>query len=448
MKVLFVTHLYPPSGLGGTEVYTHGLATGLLQEGHDVRVLCTEEWDDGPQYWNGIADRVYEGVPVRRVRLNWTRAPDVNRYLYDNPVVDEYLGRYLAELRPDIVHVTSCNTLSASVIAAARRAALPVVVTLTDFWFMCPQVTLLRSDGRPCDGNVVPAECLECLLRNAKAYRWLTRLMPAVTARRVLEVLSRAGAVTRWPGLRGMALNMVDRRVALRRALEQADRVLIGSSSARRLFVESGVARTIDVVPYGHDLRWLDGYGGKTSSAVTRFGFIGQISPMKGPHILIEAYEEACGGGEARLLVYGNLDRDPHFGGRLRTLAEGRPDVEFRGTYAHGESARVFSEIDVLVVPSLWHDYPLVISEAFAAQTPVIASDFGGMGEFVRDGVDGLLFERGSVAGLAGQLRRILSEPGLLARLRAGVPPVKTMRDAVVEMEAIYRSIAPVQRRK
>lgn len=447
MKVLFLTHLYPPTGVGGTEVYTHGLAAGLVQNGHEVQVLCTGDWDDGPRHWNGHVDCVVERVPVRRLRLNWTKAPDVNRHLYDNATIAAYLARYLAEVRPDVVHVTSCNTLSASVIAAVKRAALPVVLTLTDYWFMCPQVTLLRSDGRPCDGNVPPVECLRCLLHDAKAYRWLTRVMPTPTALCLLDVLSRVGGVTRLPGLRGMALNMIDRRAVLRRALAQADRVLIGSESARRLFVENGVSRTIDVVHYGHDLRWLDDYSGKSPSAATRFGFVGQISPMKGPDILIEAYKEACRVGEARLLIYGNPDRHPPFGRRLRSMATGRPDIEFRGSYAHAESARVFSEMDVLVVPSLWHDFPLVISEAFAAQTPVIAADFGGMRELVRHGVDGLLFERGSVADLARQIRRVLSEPGLLARLRAGVPPVKTMRDAVVEMEEIYRSVAPVQRR-
>lgn len=448
MKVLFLTHLYPPTGLGGTEVYTHGLAAGLVQNGHEVQVLCTEEWDDGPRYWNGQADRVYAGVPVRRLRLNWTKAPDVNRYLYDNPLIAEHLARYLAEVRPDIVHVTSCNTLSASVIGAAKRAGVPVIVTLTDFWFVCPQVTLLRSDGRTCDGNVPALECLECLLRGTKAHRWLTRALPASTALRLLDGVSRLPAVARWPGLRGMALNMADRKTVLRCALEQADVVLIGSESARRLFQNAGVSRTIDVVRYGHDLGWVDGYRGKFPSRAVRFGFIGQIAPMKGAHVLIEAYVNACSTGEAMLLVYGRLDKDPRYGQVLRALAAGRADVEFRGTYAHGDSARVFSEIDVLVVPSLWHDYPLVIGEAFAAQTPVIASDFGGMREFVRDGVDGLVFERGSVAGLAGQMRRVLSESELLATLRAGIPCVKRMREAVEEMERIYRSILPARRRR
>jgi len=63
------------------------------------------------------------------------------------------------------------------------------------------------------------------------------------------------------------------------------------------------------------------------------------------------------------------------------------------------------------------------------------------MSESVQDGMSGLLFDRGSVDGLARQIRRVLSEPVLLANLRAGIPRVKSMDDAVLEIEHIYRGL-------
>jgi glycosyltransferase involved in cell wall biosynthesis len=146
-------------------------------------------------------------------------------------------------------------------------------------------------------------------------------------------------------------------------------------------------------------------------------------------------------GGEARLLIYGNLDKDPVFGQHLRSLAVGRTDIEFRGTYAHEASGNVFSEMDALVVPSLWNDYPLICNEAFATGTPVIASDFGGMKEFVQDQINGLVFARGNPVDLGRQLQRVMSEPGLLRRLQAGMPRVKSMQEAADEMLEIYRSV-------
>jgi glycosyltransferase involved in cell wall biosynthesis len=89
----------------------------------------------------------------------------------------------------------------------------------------------------------------------------------------------------------------------------------------------------------------------------------------------------------------------------------------------------------------LWNDYPLIINEAFATGTPVIASDFGGMSEFVKHATNGLLFMRGDRDDLAHQLKRIITEPGLLAQLCAQIPPVKTMAQAVDEMQQIYQSV-------
>ncbi len=441
MKVLFVTLFYPPAHFGGTETYTHELARGLQRMGHAVQVLCAEDWGKGGAYWHGETDDEYDNVPVRRLHFNWTKAPQVNNYLFDNPIVAEQFERYLTEWQPDIVHVTSCQTLSASVIPAAKRANIPVVVTLTDFWFMCPRVTLLRGDGNICDGRVEAAECLECLLGDAKVHRLSKSLLPTSASRNLLTEVSHQSWLTGLSGLRGMALDMDARRRVLRRALGQADRVLIASQAARDLFRDAGFSMPIEIVPYGHDLQWLDAYTGKTPSRGVRFGFIGQIAPMKGPQLLLQAFRMLPPETRARLWLYGALDKHPDFAQELRALADGRTEIEFRGTYPHDESARVFSEIDVLVVPSLWYDYPLIINEAFATGTPVITSDFGGMCEFVQHEVNGLLFERANVQDLARQMRRMIDEPGLLERLGKSMPTVTRMEDAVEAMLGQYHKV-------
>jgi glycosyltransferase involved in cell wall biosynthesis len=68
------------------------------------------------------------------------------------------------------------------------------------------------------------------------------------------------------------------------------------------------------------------------------------------------------------------------------------------------------------------------------------------MAEAVLDEVNGLLFERGSADDLARQLRRLIDEPGLLDRLAAGIPEVKTIEQESGELEGIYMDL--VQRQK
>jgi len=383
------------------------------------------------------------------VNLNWTKAPDPFAYLYDNPVVADHLAAFLDQTQPDLVHVTSCETLSASVLRVVKDARLPLVLSLTDFWFLCPQTNLLRSDGDNCDGLTTAWECLRCKLYPSKAYRWSSLLLPERCVSRLLTTISRYPILSRQRGLRGMAGDIARRKAFLHEALTWPDVRITASPFVHDVHVANGVAAPIRVQPYGHDLSWLDSYAGKEPSEEIRIGFIGQIVPSKGVHLLLRAagsLQDSIGDGR-RLLIYGDLEKNPEYGAQLRRLVAGLDNVRFCGTYDHDGSADVFAQIDVLVVPSLWYDFPLVIYEAFATGTPVIATNLGGMAEAVTNEVSGLLFERGDVDDLTRQLRRLVEEPGLLERLQAGVPRVKTIEEEVTELEQVYLNLDGCRRR-
>jgi glycosyltransferase involved in cell wall biosynthesis len=446
MKILFITIGFPPRHWAGTETYTAAIANELIKRGHEVQVLCGGDWDTGPNYWNGYTDDIYKGIPVRRLNLNWAKAPDPFLYLYNNPVVANYLTGYLDEVQPDLVHVTSCETLSASVLRVAQNAGLPLVLSHTDFWFICPRRNLLRSDGINCDGLTSEWECLHCQLRNTKIYRWSSRLLPESGVSRLLTRISHYPLLTRQRGLRGMAGNMAERKSYLREALEIPDRRIIASPFVNSIFVSNGITNSVKVHPYGHELSWLENYVDEKPSDKISIGFVGQIARFKGVHLLLQAtralqYEL---GGKFSLRIYGNIQHDPEYGAELHALAADMDDVEFCGTYPREESAAVYGSMDVLVVPSLWYDFPLVIYEAFATKTPVVATNLGGMAEAVSHEVSGLLFERDNVDDLTGQLRRIITEPDLLGKLREGIPSVKTTTEEVTELEEIYLDIARV----
>ena len=99
------------------------------------------------------------------------------------------------------------------------------------------------------------------------------------------------------------------------------------------------------------------------------------------------------------------------------------------------------------MVPSRWYENaPVVIYEAFAAKTPVIATDLGGMSEVVKHDKNGLLFELENLSDLAKQLRRLAEQPGLLEKLRGGIGPVKTVEDSMSEMEQLYEELVGVRR--
>jgi glycosyltransferase involved in cell wall biosynthesis len=168
---------------------------------------------------------------------------------------------------------------------------------------------------------------------------------------------------------------------------------------------------------------------------------MGQLESAKGPDLLIQAYQEMHAKDRAKLVLYGDPDKNIKYFTKLKSLANGNPDIEFRGTFLNQDMGKVFTELDVLVVPSRWYDFPLVIPSAQATHTPVIATDLYGMKELVRDGVDGFLFQPNDVNDLAVKMQTLTEDHQILQTLRSGITPVRSMQSMVDEYQAAYMEL-------
>ena len=153
--------------------------------------------------------------------------------------------------------------------------------------------------------------------------------------------------------------------------------------------------------------------------------------------------------GECRAVLRGRSSDFVDYSALLHQKADADARVTVGGPFARDGLAQALSEIDVLVVPSTWHENaPFVVLEARAAGLPVIASRFGGLSEVVRNEVDGELFEAGNSDDLARRLQRLVDEPALLERYRRAVCAPKTLQDAVEEFELLYHGACrPIQQR-
>ena len=441
MRVVLATHFFFPTQTGGTEAYTLGLARSLRARGHDVSIICAGDIE-APHGWQPrAADDAYDGIPVRRLSWDWRKSPDPFTTFYDNPWTDQLVREYLAETQPDVVHVTSCYSLGAGLLRAAREAGARTLLTLTDFWFLCVKHTLLKGDGSLCAGPRSAEECQRCLAGGSRSLRQAMKIVPPQIVAKGLLAAAKRPTLQRLPGLRGYVGDAEARLRALRAAFPYADTVLAPSAFMKQMLVQNGYpAEAIQVSPYGHDLAWGPRTDPRPADGTLRIGYLGQLEPLKGVDLALEAIRALEPGLPIQLQVYGPLDKNPSYADKLRRLAHDEPRISLMGGYQRADLTAILASLDAVVVPSIWYENtPLVVAEAAAARRPAIVTDLGGMTEAVQHGVNGLVFERGNVLGLANAMRRLATEPGLLARLREGTRPPRTTDDELAEILSLYR---------
>ena len=140
--------------------------------------------------------------------------------------------------------------------------------------------------------------------------------------------------------------------------------------------------------------------------------FVGQAVDRKGLPVLLAAFEGLRDYVDAELTIIGATADD------VEPLLIDPRGVTVAGLVDDAEKQRLLAAADLLVAPSLGGEsFGMVLTEAFAAGTPVVASDIAGYRDVVDDGVNGVLVAHGDPVALAESLRQLALEPARRAAL-------------------------------
>lgn len=372
-----------------------------------------------------------DGVPVFRIDRNVHPNRSV-RDTYDLPDLRFVHERILRGIRPDIVHVCHLINHTAALLEVTQRMGLPAVATFTDFFGFCYNNKLSAADGSLCRGpDRLRSNCIACALFADDAAR---RRPGGRLARAVLP-----GLLARAPRLGGAQRATIAAIRGRPDHLRAAYGAYAGALTPTRFLMESyrrnGFAGPLELSRFGIDIDRAP--KPERSGGPVRLGFVGQLAPHKGLHLLLEALRRVEAGAFS-LDVFGDETMDPAYCARVRGLAAGRP-VAFRGTFAAERLPSVLGGLDVLVIPSPWvENSPLILLQALATHTPVLVADVEGMSEFIEPGANGFSFAKGSVADLAEQLGRFARDPALARVLSARTHYERTSRAMVEDVVAFY----------
>jgi glycosyltransferase involved in cell wall biosynthesis len=159
-------------------------------------------------------------------------------------------------------------------------------------------------------------------------------------------------------------------------------------------------------------------------------------------HLLIDAFKHLDTDIPLELLIYGDGLSDPGYYKSLRKFADLDPRIRFLGRYEYSQVANIFSDLGVLVIPSIWNEIgPWVMYEAFETRTPVIASDIPNMSHIIDHDNNGLLFECGNTHALKDQLQKVVNDPETRMKLIDGIKPVNTLENEMNSLFHIYQQI-------
>lgn len=403
IRILICSSFFPPHYLGGAELIAYKQAKILQQMGHDVRVFSGRL---GGQ-WFRTHRVTHENGPFQITRVSLS-AQDISGTSWDfnSPDIRREFCRTLDKFTPDVVHFHNIVGLSIGLIDECYQRRIPTVMTLHDYWGICFKNTLLKNSGNICkQGGLV---CLDC--REMLAGR-----LPLPSPVRNAHIL--------------FALRQVDRLITPSR-YAAAQYAANGIPNGKIMVIHNG----IDAENFAPDQR---------SPAKLTLGFIGHLGKHKGLDVLLHALS-LMDASQVRLLVVGTGEDAERF----RTFCHERgldPFVTFCGQVENRRIATLYQQIDVLVVPSVWpENSPVTITEAMASGIPVIASDVGGIGELVEDGVTGYLIPLRDSLAIAERIGRFLARPELLKTMgERALTKIQAyqMRQQVERIVDVYREV-------
>ena len=445
MKIAYVVHQFFPRHITGTETYTFELAKSMQERGYEVSVLCYEHSTFKGVPRKGVLHDEYNGLPVTRFCYDSRKWKEPALYEYYNPEFGEMSLDFFGKEKPDVVHFTHNSLLSTSLIDSAEQLGLPIMLTLTDFWYICPSMQLIRGDGKPCKGPDDDLPCIDCyyLASGSDITAPLRRLFPERLRKKAEDIREaiRKKIILTLAGKDRFTKAVLDRPDFLKEKMSHFDVVIAPTIFLRDTFVKAGYDEDrFRVINFGINLGLLAGIEKKKAPRL-RVGFVGTLREHKGPHLLLEALRK-LERDDIEVAIYGSEKQFPEYAARLRALAGDDRRVRFCGTFPREDIGRVLANMDVLVMPSMWHENsPLMLLYALASRTPVITSDSGGLSEFIEDGVNGLLFEKGSVSALAARVERLASDRDFARRLSEAPVSVKSIKEHSDEIESIYKEL-------
>jgi glycosyltransferase involved in cell wall biosynthesis len=397
MKILFLTHQFFPEYQTGTERFVLNNAIMAQKFGNKVKVI-TYSFYENAHYDNeshGILYKefFYEGIPVLAFKYK-EHPPYINLILHNN-LLYGFAKAVLEREFPDSIHVGHPMRVH-EFIWAAKDMEIPYIITLTDFFLLCPKVNLAPDKFSLCAGPLHGKACAD--------------LCPEFNQSFILNRIRTSEEI-----------------------LKNAKSVISPSDFVANIFRQEYPDISIQINPHGLSYKNIRQNKRKYKQEDNIvFGYAGSLIYHKGVHVLTKAFSKIKS-NNTKLYIYGSGEEK--YLNFLKEILRHDNRVTFHGKYNITDLGDLFSSVDVLVTPSVcYENYLLVLHEALASNVPVIASKLGVMSEKIKENFNGFTFLPGDINDLALKMETIINNPTILNDLKQNIKNLITI--PTIEQEA------------
>ena len=382
MRILLVNKFHYRKG--GAETYYLTVGSELERMGHEVAYFSMRHPDNLPCEWDKyfVTQREYNNVkdPLKAAR-------DGMALIY-SPEAKRNFQALCEEFRPDVVHLNNVHrqiTLSILDAPYLRESRVPVFYTAHDYVTVCPGYLMLDGGGRVCDACLEDGRYRHCIEN---------RCVKGSRAKSALAAMEASFNRAHKSNLR-------------------IDRVIAPSRFMRSKLIEGGWPedKVVFLQNFADDAI-LDRAANAGADATDRENpyllFFGRLSAEKGVDTLLRAFDASLPNlpQDMRLVVVGDGPDAADFKALASSLGCASR-IEFAGYQTGGALQAYVERASLAIASSRWREnMPYSIVEAFAAGTPVIGTDIGGIPELVDEGKTGFICEPGGVQSMADAISR------------------------------------------
>jgi len=469
MKILHIGWGFRPWRGGGLIEYTEDLMETQAKNGYEVYYFFA-----GRHYpllnkprlvrWERKGIHMYEIInsPIIHGGDRGSLRPELD---VSEKWSEVFLRKAFDEIQPDIVHIQELAGLPSSLIDITKEKGFPLIMTLHDYFLLCPTLKLFDSTENNCMDKDIYKKCIVCcqdapnknvFIKQTIAYdlkKWhlygISKNLYKIT--KVFKTRKRGVSVYSRKSVReidkDLAKKFQKRRDINIERLNKIDLLIAQSYKVEEIYRRM-LNREEGIITLHSTVKHINHIQPKVISSIDfpiNFAVLnGCASIAKGSKLVLESMKLLTEKGLDRffkLHIFGGLSTE------IRNEILSFDNVIYHGPYNVNELNMILDEIEVGIIPSVWEEvYGYVGLEFLAKGIPIIGNKKGGIVDYTIDGFTGWINQNSDAEGLVNIMTDIINNPSQISCLNNKIinnrsSILKTMDQHFYEIDEIYRKL-------